>query len=89
MGVSGSVRVLYDTSHLTETHAFSKSISNLRTLPLYSHIFSSNRRVKQPGREANHSPPSSTEVKNVWSCTFTPPNTFSWRGLNKAKYTFY
>jgi hypothetical protein len=28
--------------------------------------------VKRPGREADHSPPSSTEVKNAWSCTFTP-----------------
>jgi hypothetical protein len=32
------------------------------------------------GREANHSPPSSAEVKkNGWSCTSTP-NTPSWRG---------
>jgi hypothetical protein len=23
--------------------------------------------MKQPGREADHSPPSSAEVKNVWS----------------------
>jgi hypothetical protein len=29
--------------------------------------------VKRPGREANHSPPSSAEVKNAWSCTSTPP----------------
>jgi hypothetical protein len=28
--------------------------------------------VKRPGREADHSPPSSTEVKNVWSNTSTP-----------------
>jgi hypothetical protein len=27
--------------------------------------------VKQPGREGNHSPPSSTEVKNAWSCAST------------------
>jgi hypothetical protein len=26
-----------------------------------------------PEREADHSPPPSAEVKNVWSCTFTPP----------------
>jgi hypothetical protein len=25
--------------------------------------------VKQTGREADHSPPSCTEVKNAWSCT--------------------
>jgi hypothetical protein len=29
--------------------------------------------VKRPGREANHSHPSSAEVKNVWSYTSTPP----------------
>jgi hypothetical protein len=29
--------------------------------------------VKRPGREADHSPPSSAEVKNAWSYTFTPP----------------
>jgi hypothetical protein len=29
--------------------------------------------VKQPGCEADHSPPSSAEVKDVWSCFSTPP----------------
>jgi hypothetical protein len=29
--------------------------------------------VKWPGREADHSPPSSDEVKNAWSYTSTPP----------------
>jgi hypothetical protein len=29
--------------------------------------------VKRPGREVNHSPPSSAEVKNEWSYTSTPP----------------
>jgi hypothetical protein len=29
--------------------------------------------VKRPGREANHSPPSTAEVKNVYSHTPTPP----------------
>jgi len=29
--------------------------------------------VKRPGREADHSPPSSVEVKNAWSYIFTPP----------------
>jgi hypothetical protein len=28
--------------------------------------------VKRPGREADHSPPSSAEVKNAWSYTSTP-----------------
>jgi hypothetical protein len=30
-------------------------------------------RVKRPGREADHSPLSSAEVKNEWSYTSTPP----------------
>jgi hypothetical protein len=29
--------------------------------------------VKQRGREADHSPPSSAEVRNAWSYTSTPP----------------
>jgi hypothetical protein len=29
--------------------------------------------LKRPGREADHSPPSSAEVKNAWSYTSTPP----------------
>jgi hypothetical protein len=29
--------------------------------------------VKGPGREADHSPPSSAEVKNAWSYTSTRP----------------
>jgi hypothetical protein len=29
--------------------------------------------VKQLGHEADHSPPSSAEVKNAWSYTSTPP----------------
>jgi hypothetical protein len=29
--------------------------------------------IKRPGLEADHSPPSSAEVKNAWSYTSTPP----------------
>jgi hypothetical protein len=29
--------------------------------------------IKRQGREADQSPPSSTEVKNTWSYTSTPP----------------
>jgi hypothetical protein len=32
--------------------------------------------VKKPGHEANHSPPFSPKVKNVWNCTFTPSYAF-------------
>jgi hypothetical protein len=37
------------------------------------------KEVKQPGREADHSPTSSAEVKNAWSCTSTSQYVFmSW-----------
>jgi hypothetical protein len=32
--------------------------------------------VKRPGREADHSPPSSAEVKNAWSYNSTPQYVF-------------
>jgi hypothetical protein len=32
--------------------------------------------VKRPGREADHSPPTSAEVKNTWIYTSTPPYAF-------------
>jgi hypothetical protein len=32
--------------------------------------------VKRPGREANHSPPASAEVKKMWLYTSTPPYAF-------------
>jgi hypothetical protein len=32
--------------------------------------------VKRPGREANHSPPTSIEVKKTWIYTSTPPYAF-------------
>jgi hypothetical protein len=34
------------------------------------------RGVKQPGREAEHSPPASAEVKKMWIYTSTPPYSF-------------
>jgi hypothetical protein len=34
-------------------------------------------RVKRPGHEADHSPPTSAEVKKTWVCTSTP-HTSSW-----------
>jgi hypothetical protein len=33
--------------------------------------------IKQPGREADHSPPSIAEVKNTWNYKSTPPYAFS------------
>jgi hypothetical protein len=32
--------------------------------------------VELQGREADHSPPSSAEIKNAWSYTSTPQNAF-------------
>jgi hypothetical protein len=46
--------------------------------------------IKQPGREADHSPPSSAEVKNSLSYNSTP-NTPSWRVAQlkrRDKFTF-
>jgi hypothetical protein len=34
------------------------------------------RAVKRPGREADHSPPTSAEVKKMWIYTSTPPYAF-------------
>jgi hypothetical protein len=33
-------------------------------------------RVKQPGREGDHSPPTSAEIKKTWLYTSTPPYVF-------------
>jgi hypothetical protein len=32
--------------------------------------------VKRPRRKADHSPPTSAEVKKTWVCTSTPPYVF-------------
>jgi hypothetical protein len=46
--------------------------------------------IKRPGREADHSPPSSAEVKNAWSYTSTPRNVFmAWCLVkHRGKFTF-
>jgi hypothetical protein len=33
--------------------------------------------VKRPGREADHSPPASADVKKIWIYTSTPPYAFT------------
>jgi hypothetical protein len=46
--------------------------------------------VKLPGREADHSPPSSAEVKNVWHCTSIPQYAFmTWCSVKKAERQLY
>jgi len=42
-------------------------------------------RVKWPGHEADHSPPSCAMVKNTWSYTSTPPYVFMARCLIKQR----
>jgi len=45
--------------------------------------------AKRPGREADHSTPSSAEVKNVWSYTSTPAVRLHDVVLNLAHGQFY
>jgi len=47
--------------------------------------------VKRPGREADHSPPSSAEVKELVELYLCSPNTPSWHGaqLRKAHGQLY
>jgi hypothetical protein len=44
--------------------------------------------VKQPGYEADHSPPSIADVKNVWNYTYTPPICLHGMVLNLAMDSF-
>jgi hypothetical protein len=44
--------------------------------------------VKRPGCEADYSPPSSAEVKNAWSYTFTHQYVFMAWCLVKHKHSF-
>jgi hypothetical protein len=41
--------------------------------------------LKRTEREADHSPPSSNEVKNAWKLYLHSPNKFSWRGTQFKK----
>jgi hypothetical protein len=45
--------------------------------------------VKWPGRQADHSPPSSAEVKNAWSYTSTPPMSLHDVVLSSAQGLLY
>jgi hypothetical protein len=42
--------------------------------------------VKRPGREADHSPPSSSQVTNEWRYNYTPPTYF--HGADKDNFPF-
>jgi hypothetical protein len=46
--------------------------------------------IKRPGREADHSPLSSAEVKNAWSYTSTPQYAFmAWCSVKKSQEQLY
>jgi hypothetical protein len=45
--------------------------------------------VKQPGREVDHLPPSSVEVKNACNYTSTPPIRLHGLVLSQAQGQFY
>jgi hypothetical protein len=46
--------------------------------------------VKRPGREADNSLPSHAQVKNAWSCTFTPAHVFmAWHLVKHAQLHLY
>ena len=51
---------------------------------LFSRYPGSFLEVKRSGREVNHSPPSSADVKNEWSCTSAPPVCL--RGMDRSKF---
>jgi hypothetical protein len=45
------------------------------------------RGIQRPGREADHSPPSSAEVRNEWSYTSNPP--IYLHGMVRINLTIY
>jgi hypothetical protein len=47
-------------------------------------------KIKWLGCEANHSPPSTADIKNAWIYSSTPPNTFMmWCLINQEKGLHY
>ena len=42
--------------------------------------------IKQPGREANYSPPSSAKVRNEWSYTSAPPVCLPGEGTDSSVF---
>jgi hypothetical protein len=60
---AGNFSLHHHVQNGSGTHPASYPVGTRGSLP----------RVKRPEREADHSPPSSAEVKNAWSYTSTPP----------------
>jgi hypothetical protein len=52
----------------------------MRRLTVYTHEGALSLGVKWQGREADHSPPSSAEIKEYMKLYLHSPNTSSWRG---------
>jgi len=69
----------------------SRSVLGPTQLPIQWVPGSLSLEVKWPGHEADHSPPSSAEIKNVWSYTSIPPYILMTWCLVKHRdnFTFY
>jgi hypothetical protein len=79
----------FESRHGQEITLFSKTSwsavwSNQPPIQQNRNYFSG---IKRPGREAYHSPPSSTEAVNEWSCTSPPPVCL--RGVDRDHFTFF
>jgi hypothetical protein len=59
-----------------DTTAFIKEVTGVHPTSYTMGTGGSFPGVKQPGREADHSPPTSAEVKKMWIYTSTPPYAF-------------
>jgi hypothetical protein len=70
--LGGGVRVRAETWNVSLHHRF-QTVSGAYPASYSMGTRGSFPGVKRPGREANHSPPSTAEVKNAWSYTSTLP----------------
>jgi hypothetical protein len=82
--------VTYDTATLPGTTA-SKKVLGPTKPPIQWLPGTLSLVIKRPGRKADHSPPSSVEVKEGVELKFHSPRTPSWRGaqLKKAQGQLY
>jgi hypothetical protein len=71
--VIDSVRKLLDTPSDVSAATMSISVLGPNEPPIQWIPEALSPGVKRPGREADHSPPSSAEFKNAWSYNSTPP----------------
>jgi hypothetical protein len=68
----------FESQYGQECSLFTSSRSDLRSFQLLIQwvLDAISSGVKRPGREADHSPPASAEVKKIWICTSNPPYAF-------------